>query len=97
MNHLRASAVPVVTTKEGGAVHQRTPAMRARVTAMVLVMEVDMMVILAARVALFVGATTARSLDTTIIGRMTAANNLLLLIPLFLKVFQHHLKLTTFT
>ena len=49
--------------------------MRERVTAMVLEMEGDMMVMLAVRGTLFVEATTVRSLATTIMTKMTAVNS----------------------
>jgi len=70
------SAAPVVTTREGGAVHLRTPAMRERAIVMVLAMVASMTVMLDARGTLSVEATTARSSASTTTRRTTAANDL---------------------
>ena len=76
LNPLWASAVPVVTTKEGDAVHRRTPATRVRATATVLSMEVEMMDTPVVRGTWSAAATTAGSSATTTTRRTTAANNL---------------------
>ena len=60
----------------GDVVHHRIPVMKEKVTVMGLVMEVNMMVMPAAREILCVVATIVRSLDTIIMRRMTAVKDL---------------------
>ena len=78
MDHVQARGVPGETTMGGDAAPRSSPVTRERETVTDLVMEVNMMAMLAVKEILSVEAITVSSLVSIITRKMTAVRNQLM-------------------